>query len=144
MNIVDNTLDHVIYLTRRFGEDDLESAILAILLELGLSSQSDGFRYLRKAILIEYTAPGQRRNKMLYPAVGCHFEPQRGWRQVEYGIRTTIIAAWNHRDEDIWVYYFPENVRDAQRPSNGEFISQIACILELWRKCNKEAGHGSE
>ena len=82
--------------------------------------------------------------KIAAAAVGCHFEPQRGWRQVEYGIRTTIIAAWNHRDEDIWVYYIPENVRDAQRPSNGEFISQIACILELWRKCNKEAGHGSE
>ena len=144
MYTIDKTLNHILFLTRRFSGNDLESAILAVLLELGLSTQSDGFHYLRSAIMLKYSNPNQRIIKILYPAVGRCFDPEVGANQVEQAIRSTISTAWENRDEDTWEYFFPANGREAKKPSNGEFISKIACILELWHGCCKEVCYATE
>lgn len=134
---IDKTLKYVLFLTRRFDENDVESAILAILLELGFSTQSDGFYYLRAAILLKYRNQNQRIVKMLYPAVGKGYDPAVGSLQVEQAIRSAISAAWDTRDEEEWGCFFPGH-KETKKPSNGEFISRIACILELWHSCCKE------
>lgn len=144
MYTIDKTLNHVLFLTRRFRGNDLEPAILAVLLELGLSTQSDGFYYLRTAIMMKYSNPNQRIIKMLYPAVGRCFEPEVGANQVEQAIRSAIGAAWDIRDEDMWNCFFPPVGREAKKPSNSEFISRMACILELWHSCCKEACYATE
>lgn len=144
MHTIDKTLNHVLFLTRRFGPNNMESAILAILLELGLPTQSDGFHYLRTAIRLKYSNPNQRIIKMLYPAVGKCYEPEVGAPQVEQAIRSAISVAWEIRDEDTWECFFPVNGRKAKKPSNGEFICKIACILELWHSCCKEVSYAIE
>lgn len=144
MSNIDRTLNHVLFLTRRFRGNDLESAILAILLELGFSTQSDGFHYLRTGIMLKYSSPNQRIIKMLYPAIGRCYEPVVGANQVEQAIRSAISAAWDIRDEDTWNCFFPSVGREEKKPSNGEFISRIACILELWHSCCKEVCYATE
>ena len=144
MYTIDKTLNHVLFLTRRFNGNDLESAILAVLLELGLSAQSDGFHYLRTGIMLKYSNPNQRIIKMLYPAIGKCYEPEIGANQIEQAIRSAIGAAWEIRDEDTWECFFPSRGREAKKPSNGEFICKIACILELWHSCCKEVCYATE
>ena len=136
--MIDKTLQHVLFLTRCFDGKDVEPAILAILLELGFSAQSDGFHYLRTGIMLKYSNPNQRIMKMLYPAIGRCYEPEAGAKQVEQAIRSAINAAWEDGDGDTWECFFPPNGRGARKPSNGEFISKIACVLELWHSCGKE------
>lgn len=134
---IEKTLKHVLFLTRRFDENDVESAILVILLELGFSTQSDGFYYLREAILLKYRNPSQRFAKVLYPAISGYHDPGIGSMQIEQAIRSAISSAWCIRDEEEWSYFFSVG-KGMKKPSNGEFISRIACILELWHRCYKE------
>lgn len=144
MYTMDKTLEYVLFLTRRFDGDDLEAAILVMLLELGLSTQSDGFHYLRAGIMLKYSNPNQRIIKTLYPAIGRIYEPEADHHQVEQAIRSAISSAWDMRDDDIWECFFPVNCRESRKPSNSEFISKLACILELWHSCCKEVCYATK
>ena len=58
----------------------------------------------------------------LYPAVAEAFG-YMDWRAVEFAIRRTILAAWEHRDPDIWNEYFPGSTK---APTNKQFIATLA------------------
>lgn len=58
----------------------------------------------------------------LYPAVANTFG-HMDWRAVEFSIRRSILAAWKHRDPEVWCQYFP---RITKVPSNKVFIATLA------------------
>ena len=138
---IDKTLDYVLFLTRHFARDDLESAILVLLLDMGFTTHSDGFNFLRQAILLRYHNSGHRFTKALYPEVGRKAIPEAGTDQVEQSIRNAITAAVGCGDEELWRCFFSDRNGNLIRPSNAEFISRIACILELWHRCCKEVAY---
>lgn len=135
---VDDTIVYVLFLTRHIRGGDVPAALLALLVELGFSPSWDGFGYLRKVILLRYENPDQRFNE-LYREVGQLFSPAIGGEQIEQAIRAAIDAAWKNRDDADWRYFFPNRKgKAAKRPTNGDFIATMACVMELWRSGCRE------
>lgn len=141
---IDKTLDHVMFLARHFKKSDFQSVILVVLLELGIPTQREGFTYLRTVIAQRYDHP-LLTMKELYPTVGVSCDTDAGYFQVEQAIRAAINAAWKNRDDKHWDYYFPaDESGKMKKPSNTEFITRIACILELWRGCCEEVSYAGK
>ena len=135
---VNDAIRYVLNSMRHIRKGDISSAILIILIELGFSPQSDGFGHLRKAIYQKCMDPDQRFAE-LYSSIGKMYTPQVGSLQVEQAIRSAISAAWESGSRENWAFFFPKD-RDGnwKKPSNGEFISRLACMLELWSSCREE------
>lgn len=109
------------------GDDpqSLRSRITGLLLLLGLSVKLHGFRYLREAICLMVSDPGQSVTKELYPEVAriCGCTPS----QVERSIRGAISDGWEHRDPGVWLLYFQSDSPGRERrPTNAAFISRLA------------------
>lgn len=141
---IDDTLLHILLLTRHLDRENIPAAILAILIELGFSPQSDGFGYLRDAVFLRYQNRN-RRMSVIYSMIGESNDPLVEWRQVEQTIRNTIAAGWKYGSKLEWDYFFPPSRYGKNMPpSNGDFIAMMACILELWQSCSKEAVYATK
>ena len=101
-----------------------------VLLSLGIPTKLRGYGYLREAVLLMADNPGQSITKELYPdvAVRCGCEASH----VERSARSAIAAAWEKRDEQVWLLYFkPDSEGVLRRPTNAEFISRLAENMRL-------------
>ncbi len=121
-------LDHILFMARHFQVNDAKYIVMIILLELGFEPKYDGYHYLVRAIVLYLQAPSQITVKNLYAAVAALYNGSVDADLVEQGIRSAIKKAWNKSNVN-WSFYFQEN----ERPSNGNFISMIACVIELWK-----------
>ena len=138
---IDKTLDYVLFLTRHIPKGNVRAATLAILMDLGFPEYSDGFSYLRAAIIIRigncclrFGAIYQRIAEMQGPGVSD--------QQVEQDIRSLITEAWKYRDTTRWTLVFPPDGRGKpERPTNGKVIARFAYLLELWRDCCEEVSY---
>jgi hypothetical protein len=131
-NTVDTTVQYILMLTGCFREGDIDAAILAILFDLGFSTQCEGFSQLRIAIRCRYDRP-QSNCHEVYEAVIRGTDPSATEPQIEQTIRSAISSAWSRGPDERWDLLFPAGKNGRRnRPSNFEFISRIACILELW------------
>lgn len=64
----------------------------------------------------------------LYPQIAAKFDTTASW--VERGIRYLIEVTWTRADMDILCGYFGNTVSpDRGKPTNGEFIAQIANVV---------------
>lgn len=136
---LEETLEHALFLAKYFRKNDLQSVTIAILFELGIDTDILGFEYLKRAIMLYCTTPGQMVMNEIYPGVGKMFEAKPNRHQVEQTIRTAITKAWKNRDDRIWrIFFLPDKNGAIQKPSNGEFISRIAYFLQLWQGCCRE------
>lgn len=125
-------------------EEDLETlaplepglAVSNMLLALGVSTKSGGFRGLESAVVQYARNPGQSVTKELYPEVAR--ECGGNGSSVERSIRAAIQAAWNRRDESVWRRYFQPCGGMVPRPTNTEFIATLA--ENLRRQRNQVAG----
>lgn len=116
---------------------DPETNISNILLALGVPTKLRGYTHLREAVLLMAEKPGQAITKELYPAVAlrCNCDATH----VERSARSAILAAWQHRDEQIWRLYFPpDSDGKFPRPTNAAFITRLA---ELIRKPAESEDH---
>ena len=121
-------LNHILFMARHFQVNDAKYIVMIILLELGFKPKYDGYHYLVKAIGLYIQAPSQITVKNLYAAVAALYNGSVDADMVEQAIRSAIRKAWNKNNVN-WSFYFQEN----ERPSNGDFISMIACVIELWK-----------
>lgn len=129
------TLDHVRFLARRFTKDQVDCAAALILLELGIPSHFDGFDYLAEIITLYVEDPLQVMMKGLYMVVAKRHSKEPDPRLIEQSIRHAIKIAWKTRNQDVWLLYYPMLEQTQKRPSNTQFIAQIARILRLWKGC---------
>ena len=106
---------------------DPRTRICQILFSLNFSAKHDGFLYLMDAIAMLAQALNQPVTKIIYPDIaamyGCTAD------NVERCIRSALSAAWNHRNEQIWLEYFPNH--HSSRPSNADFMIRIALELQM-------------
>lgn len=136
---IEETLNHLQSLARLLGRDNVRYVIVVLLLELGIPTNYDGFEYLKEAVMIYFEDPSVMFVKGLYPAIAETDSRPVDGPQVESAIRSAIKVAWKNREEDIWDRYFHGK---KARPSNAEFISRIARMVELWEGCCKEEERG--
>ena len=138
VHTVNETLRYVISLAEDVSKGDVPAAILTVLIELGFHSHTDGFTYLRSAILIKAQNPGLRLTAVYQEILEISGDAS-SYGVVEQAILTAITSAWNERNAEVWEYFFSERRMGKRRkPSNKEFISQIACFMELWSSHCKE------
>ena len=139
---IEDTLRHVQFLNRHLNTVDLQCMIIVVLLELGIATKRDGFDYMKQGILLMCDAPALLITKGVYPEIGKCYTPPVGSQQIEHSIRSAINDAWTQRNSRVWGYYFPDAADGKQKkPTNAEFITRIARILELWQRCQKEVSY---
>ena len=100
-----------------------DTAVAAVLRELGMNTSRAGYYNCRDAILMLAEDPRLQVTKEIYPALG-------DWRAVEKNIRDAIQDAWNRRSEAVWRQYFrcaPNG--QLPRPSNKVFLTTLAEVL---------------
>lgn len=135
---IDETLEYFMFLARHIKRDDVPSAVLLALIDMEFQAHTDGFGYLRDSISIKSHNPKMRLSAA-YQEIIHNYNDQIDSAQIEQTIRSSITSAWKTRNDNKWGYYLPEFIRCAKKPSNNEFISRIACIMELWRSCKEAA-----
>ena len=113
----------------------LESAVTAIIHEVGVPAHIKGYQYVREAIIlaVEDIEIINAVTKALYPAVAKQFgtTPSR----VERAIRHAIEVAWDRGDLETLQHYFGYTVNSAKgKPTNSEFIAMIADRIRLQQR----------
>ena len=134
---IDETLRHVLLLARHLDVCDLRGLTIVALMEIGVPTKSSGFEYLKRAILMLHEDPTRALIKDIYLeiALRCKLNTEE---QVDQAIREAIRIAWENGSKAAWRWYFSYDGHAPRRkPSNGEFISRISYILELWQSCNE-------
>ena len=138
---INETLEYILFLTRHIRKGNIRAATLAILMDMGFSEHSEGFGYLRSAILIR-VGDAYLRFGAIYRRIAEMYGSGTSDKQVEQDIRALITEAWKYRNADKWLIVFPPNGnRKQERPSNGKVIARFACLLELWRDCCEEVSY---
>jgi len=137
---IDNALAYVLHLARHIPRGNVSAATLALLIEMGFKTNVDGFCYLRHAILMKTEHP-ELRFMDIYMDVGKRYGAGASYKQVERTLRYAIESTYKRRKTEVWDYFFWEiHIGEKGCPSDSVFISQMACVMELWRGCCKEAG----
>ena len=141
---IERTLDHIMLLARHLNHYNFRGAIIVALMELGVPTKSVGFEFLKKAISLQHQDPTRTLAKDIYLEISLLYK-QNGEEVVEQAIREAIKFAWRHGDPVAWDWYFSYGDSETvKRPTNGEFISRIDYILELWQECRIARGDSDE
>ena len=106
----------------------------SLLVRLGAPTSQQGFRFLRRGVMLMMADPGQQLTKVLYPALAAEFGTSPA--NVEKSLRTTVTTAWNRRREEIWRSYFPlAPSGQIPKPTTGQFLSRLAdAVLSTQRR----------
>lgn len=133
---IERTLNHILLLARHLTGCNFRGAVVVVLMELGIPTKCIGFEFLKKAIELQWKDPTRRLTKDIYLEISLHYR-QNSEDLVEHAIREAIKTAWRHGSRQAWDWYFSYDGRTTYKPTNGEFISRIACILEIWQECSR-------
>lgn len=131
---MENSLEHIEGLVRRFYKSDLDYVLMIMLIELGIPKHVEGFHYLITAILNYSDNMICLVNTKLYGIVVAQSKRKISTIIVERAIHRAIAAGWKNRKGKMWEYYFPGIDMDSEKaPTNHQFISMMALVLELWK-----------
>ena len=133
---IERTLCHILLLARHFPCCKFRDTIVVALMELGVPTKCIGFEYLKKAIELQWKDPTRRLSKDIYLEISLHYK-QSSEDLVEQAIREAIKIAWQCGSRQAWDWYFSYDGRTTYKPTNSEFISRIAYILEIWQECRR-------
>lgn len=141
---IEKTLCHIHLLARHLDHYNLRAGIVVVLMELGIPTKCVGFEFLKKAIELQYEDPTRALTKDIYLEITLHYK-QNSEEQVEHAIREAIKMAWRRGSRQAWDWYFSYEDRPVvNKPTNSEFISRIAYILEIWQECKIIRGDCNE
>lgn len=137
---IERTLKHAQFLARHI-HSGLSSVVVAILIELDIPTNRDGFEYLKKAIISTHENPTRSLLKEVYADIAEEFGID-DIKTIDQAIVSAIELGWKARDEEVWACIFPSaRFGRNKKPSNSEFITMIARFTELWEGCCKEANY---
>ena len=133
---INDTMMLVYFYSRHTKAFDPYSAAQMILMELCIPPNCEGHDYLLHAIVERYRNAAGTFEKGIYGVVESYYAPGISVRQMETSMRYVINKAWKQREENTWACYFPcASNGMVKKPSNTEFISEIARFLCLWERC---------
>lgn len=99
--------------------------ITTLLVRLGARTSQQGFRYLRRGIMLLMEEPGQQLTKQLYPTIAAEFRTSSN--NVEKAMRTTVTNAWANRRDQVWRAYFPlAPGGQIPKPTAGQFLIRLS------------------
>lgn len=141
---IERTLCHIQFLARHLDQYNFRAGTVVVLLELGVPTKYIGFEFLKKAIELQRKDPTRTLAKDIYLEISLQYK-QNSEELVEQSIREAIKMAWRHGSRKAWDWYFSYDGRTiTDKPTNSEFISRIAYILEIWQECKIIRGDHDE
>lgn len=144
ISTIETTLIHIRLLARHLDRCNLRGAIIAVLMEIGIPTKSIGYEFLIAAITLQRQNPIRALSKDLYREIAWKYN-LNSEEVVEQAIRDTLKTAWRCGSKEAWDWYFAYDGKSvSKRPTNSEFISRIAYILELWQDCRMARGDRDE
>lgn len=140
VSTIERTLGHIQLLARHLDPYNINGGIVVILMELGIPTKRAGFEFLKKAIELQYEDPTRALSKDMYLEVCSCYNQYSEWA-IEVAIRKVIKTAWTNGSQQAWDWYFSYDGQPiTNKPTNSEFISRIAYILEIWQECKITKG----
>lgn len=112
--------------------NDRENIVHDIFKEIGVSCANLGYEYLVEAIcmVIDNRAYANSLTNALYPQLAARFDTTAS--RVERAIRHSVERVFLCGDPDTLFEYFGNTVSpEKSKPTNGEFICQIANTVKL-------------
>ena len=141
---IERTLCHIQLLARHLDPCNLRAGIVVVLMELGIPTKCAGFEFLKKAIELQYEDPTRTLSKDIYFEICSCYNQYSEWL-VERAIREAIKRAWLQGSRQAWDWYCSyDGHAAANKPTNSEFISRIAYVLEIWQECKVIRGDCNE
>ncbi len=110
----------------------MERRVTDMMLDMGVPVHLNGFRYLRKSILMCMNDMEliSSVTKLLYPEIAKKFRTTD--QKVERAIRNAIEVSWERGNEETFEELFGYSVSTGkQRPTNSEYIAGIADVIML-------------
>ena len=133
---MDNMLEHLLFLARRFKKSEVRYVAIILLMEFGVPTRYIGFEHLVKAIVIYVQDPDLVMRKGLYNLIAEQCGGRADVPQIERAIRSAIEHSWQKEESEAWDIYFTAGKRcGIKKPTNVEFISRLAKTIELWMGC---------
>ena len=133
---INDTITYVKLLAQNLAGCDSNCAILAIMFDLAIPVNYDGFEYLKSAISIQHAEPSLDLVNNIYEILAKRYGVSAD--VISSAIRSAIKVAWHHTESEKWSIYLPTiSVFRSSAPTNAEVISGLARILELWQGCSE-------
>ena len=127
---MEKLLRHLIFLANECAGFGKRYIAKVFLLELGVPTEENSFEYLVDAILVYVDKGNCSITKIIYPEV-AHLH-NTAPSAVGKAIERVIHNAWSRKSQKWNMYFLYEEC-----PTNTEFISRIAKILEICTVCCK-------
>lgn len=134
---IDEIIEHMTFLSRHLKSHETKSIVVVLLMELDVPTKYVGFDYLQTTICLYCEDPSGAALEGVYSKVAAQYGNGIYEKQIEQAIRSALKSAWSHRNPKIWEIYFRP---DMEKPTNLEFISRIARLVEIWKGCYIEEG----
>lgn len=132
----DNTIAFIKRRARSLRNCGISCVVLDILFELGVPTGKEGFAYLKDAICLRYINPYWTLNGNIYAAISAKNGGLLTFDQIDNAICSVLTEAWEMADLEKWKLFFPTVLRcQNKKPTNKEFIYELAYIVEMWRGC---------
>ena len=133
---IQDTIAYIKLLAQNLAGCDSNCAILAILFDLAIPVNYDGFEYLKAAVSIQYTEPSLDLVNNIYEILAKRYDVSTD--VISSAVRSAIKSAWHHTEPTKWRIYLPTvPMSRSSAPTNAEVISGLARILELWQGCSE-------
>ena len=113
------------------SEQDPETILRQILLELGAPDHLLGHSYVIQAVLLVLHDRMYINNITfaLYPQLAARFDTTAS--RVERAIRHLVEVTWSRGDLDVLMHYFGNTVNPGKgKPTNGEFIARLSNVVK--------------
>lgn len=133
---INDTVEYVKLLAQNLAGCEPNFAVLAIMLDLGIPANYDGFEYLKSAIVLQYEDPTQDLLNDIYEALSDRYGISSD--MVASAIRSAIKTSWSRTEAEKWCRYLPAApISKGVAPTNAEVITGLARIVELWQGCSE-------
>lgn len=132
---INDTIAYIKNLAQDLAGCDINCAVLAIMFDLAIPVNYDGFEYLKAAIAIQHDDPTQDLVNNIYEILAKHYGISA--YIVSSAIRSAVRAAWSRSSHEKWCRYLPTvTLNKGSAPTNAEVIAGIARTLDLWQGCS--------
>ena len=134
---INDTVEYIKVLAQNMAGCEADCVVLAILLDLGIPVNCDGFEYLKAAVLMQYRNPTLGMVSDIYQALADKYgsiSPEI----IAASIRACIRMSCSRGNTEVWDRYLPALPGNRKRPpTNAEVVAGLARITELWMGCSQ-------
>lgn len=142
---VDDTMEYIDHMAQRLEYYEPSAVVTFLLIRLRIPTNYDGFTYLHTAILLRYAYPLSNLSADVYPFIREKYGHHLNNMTIEAAMRSAIEIGWNRGDFPAWKLMFPTILYSrTKRPTNAEFVDELARILELLCSSAKAYGQRRE